>query len=226
MADDILAAARHAIAARGLDATTIEDIAAEAGVSRATLYRRSGGREAILVEVLRREAEPFVSETNAAVGERSGLTERLIAGLVYAIDALPRYPLLHAVFGSTTSDAKLKIVRPVFRALVDATLLAVLADARASGIPVRDFDPDELADWLLRDFLYVASQAPWPQGELERYLATFVMPVLQPGLPPPGTVQAFASLESIDRMTIAIDVAAREAAGLRRQVAEQLQRGK
>ena len=48
----ILAAARHEFARRGYDATTVRDIAASAGVTMSSLYRRTPSKDALLAEVL------------------------------------------------------------------------------------------------------------------------------------------------------------------------------
>lgn len=174
----IIDAAERVITAHGIDKATIEAFAHAAGISRATFYRRAGGREATITTVLRRHARPFVAETNAAVGPETDFAQRITAGLVHAVLALSRYPLLAVTFGDELSAYNLRIVRPVFRELVDATLVAALAAAGPSGSPHRDFDPDELSEWLLRNFLFLASLAPRSRARLERYIATYILPVL------------------------------------------------
>jgi TetR/AcrR family transcriptional regulator, mexJK operon transcriptional repressor len=53
--DAILAAARESFLERGFHASTIEDIAARAGVSKVTLYNRFGDKETLFEAMVRRE---------------------------------------------------------------------------------------------------------------------------------------------------------------------------
>ena len=52
----ILEAAREELSAYGLRRTTLDDIAARAGVGRATLYRRFANRDTLLAALVAREA--------------------------------------------------------------------------------------------------------------------------------------------------------------------------
>ncbi|MDJ0755458.1 MAG: TetR/AcrR family transcriptional regulator [Ardenticatenaceae bacterium] len=64
----ILSAARRLLQQR--EDFTMDDLAAETGLSRATLYRRSGGRDALLKRLAR--------EDGLAVGELSNIRERIL----------------------------------------------------------------------------------------------------------------------------------------------------
>jgi AcrR family transcriptional regulator len=70
LAPHVLAAAARLLA-EGEDALTMSRLAAEAGLSRATLYRAVGGREAIL---------DALEATGHDVGVRAGARERILAG--------------------------------------------------------------------------------------------------------------------------------------------------
>jgi AcrR family transcriptional regulator len=67
----ILAAAARVIAAEGPDALTMERLARETGLSRATLYRQSGGREAVL---------DALAAAGTDVGDRTAPRARILAG--------------------------------------------------------------------------------------------------------------------------------------------------
>ncbi|MFA9565381.1 MAG: TetR/AcrR family transcriptional regulator, partial [Acidimicrobiales bacterium] len=56
-ADAVVDAAARRLASDGIGGTTVDDVAAEAGVSRATVYRYSGGKDEIVRTVIDREAE-------------------------------------------------------------------------------------------------------------------------------------------------------------------------
>ena len=68
MRDDLLAATYACIARNGLDRTTVEDAAREAGVSRATVYRWfPGGRDELLRETITWQTDQFFLRLAAEV---------------------------------------------------------------------------------------------------------------------------------------------------------------
>jgi AcrR family transcriptional regulator len=67
----IVAAATRIVSVDGPDALTMERLARETGLSRATLYRRSGGREAVL---------DALAAAGTDVGDRSDTRARILAG--------------------------------------------------------------------------------------------------------------------------------------------------
>ena len=78
----ILAAAERLIARQGVDNTSLDEIAAEAGVGKGTLFRRFGGRAALMRALLSdREAELQESVIRGAppLGPGAPARERLLA---------------------------------------------------------------------------------------------------------------------------------------------------
>ncbi|WP_242123866.1 TetR/AcrR family transcriptional regulator [Sphingobium sp. Sx8-8] len=176
-ADPILDAAVQVVRAHGIDGATIDRIAEAAGLSRATLYRRFSSRDAIIADVLRREAAPYVREARAVSESAESFSAGIIAGFVFTIEAMPRYPIVESVFVRQLSDNNARMLQPVFRELVGQGLGNLLA-VRTGCDPFTGSDRDELFDWLARTFLNIAARAPWNRAELERHVATFVLPVL------------------------------------------------
>ncbi|OAN56573.1 hypothetical protein A7Q26_18490 [Sphingobium sp. TCM1] len=176
--ETILDAAEAVILDLGVDKVTIDDIARAADISRATLYRRVGGREAIIGTILRRHAAPFVAETEAAVASEKSFPARIKAGMIHAIEALPRYPLLARTFGGGLSPYNLRIVRPVYQELVDASFQALFENARAAKVIPATLELAELSEWQMRNFLYLAADGPRGRDALERYIDQFILPVL------------------------------------------------
>jgi AcrR family transcriptional regulator len=71
IAPTVLRVAAQIVADKGPDALTIERLARATGVSRATLYRQSGGREAIL---------DALAASGADVGDRTETRDRILLG--------------------------------------------------------------------------------------------------------------------------------------------------
>ncbi|HMD45096.1 MAG TPA: TetR/AcrR family transcriptional regulator [Acidimicrobiales bacterium] len=77
------------LAVHGTAKTTVDDIAREAGISRATLYRSfPGGKDAVLAAVVETEVARLFSALAVAMGEAADLEEVLVAGMVTATEHL------------------------------------------------------------------------------------------------------------------------------------------
>lgn len=85
----ILDATKRCIERWGFEKVTVEDIAAEAGVSRATLYRLFPGGKDILFEAMRvRELDDFFATISAAVAGASSIEDLLVRLVVVATSEL------------------------------------------------------------------------------------------------------------------------------------------
>lgn len=73
----ILAAARRCIAARGLEGTTVREIAKEAGISNGTITYHFSGVQEILAEALREASENFTKRFLEEAESRAGARARL-----------------------------------------------------------------------------------------------------------------------------------------------------
>ena len=88
----LVEAACRVFAARGIKSTSIDDIAAEAGVTRVTVYRRLGPREAILREMYAHETQRLMMSVNDRFTPFESLdwdpvrhVEDLLVGVVFDI---------------------------------------------------------------------------------------------------------------------------------------------
>ena len=84
------------LARHGTAKTTVDDIARESGVSRATVYRAfPGGRDEILGAVVDTEAARLFSALGVRLGTADGLAEALVGGIVEASVRLRDHSALH-----------------------------------------------------------------------------------------------------------------------------------
>ena len=87
--DRVLDAAQRCCERWGIAKVTIDDIAADAGVSRATIYRMFPGGKDVLFEALRvRELEEFFTVLRARVEGADSLEELLVRTVVAATQEL------------------------------------------------------------------------------------------------------------------------------------------
>jgi AcrR family transcriptional regulator len=98
----ILDAALAVIDRKGLARLSLEDVAAEAGVSRQTVYRHVGGRDGLITATILREEEVFLRSLRTAVetsvqeaGDPSATLRRALAAAIRtALRDARRHPLL------------------------------------------------------------------------------------------------------------------------------------
>ena len=91
----IVDGALRCLARQGVAKTTVDDIAREAGLSRATLYRTfPGGRDAVLGAVVETEAARLTSALAVVMGEAKDLEDVLVAGMVEAARRLRTHAAL------------------------------------------------------------------------------------------------------------------------------------
>ncbi len=100
----ILDAAKTCYLRLGVAKTTAADIAREAGISRATLYRRFPGHNEIFLAVLARDSLEMVETIGARLADITDPAEHMIEGILYVLDEIVRRPL-HAHLFSESNGA-------------------------------------------------------------------------------------------------------------------------
>jgi len=156
----LIGAAEACFARFGVAKTTIEDIAGEAGVSRATVYRYfEGGRDEIILGVVLREAESFLAALERRVQREDTLADAIVEGVLYTVAAVRKNQHLALLFapevaGQTTSIAGAST------ALFELTgdfLRPIFERARAEGHLRTDVVAEDAAEFVLRMILSLLS---------------------------------------------------------------------
>jgi AcrR family transcriptional regulator len=96
-ANSIVEAMRSSVARRGISGSTFEHVAREAGVSRGLLHYYFGTKEALLVEVVRRDAEHRIARLDEPIGKATSadeILEALVANLEDSIQNEPGFWVL------------------------------------------------------------------------------------------------------------------------------------
>ena len=155
----IVDAALACLARQGLAKTTVDDIAREAGFSRATLYRTfPGGKEAVVAAMVETEVARLFSSLAVVMGEATDLEDVLVAGMVESARRLSghgalAYLLIH--------EPDVILPRLVF---ADMDRLLFKAGDFAAPFFARWLSPEEAsraAEWAVRIVVtYVADPAP------------------------------------------------------------------
>ena len=151
----ILDATRRLIAKHGVQRMTLEGVAAEAGVGRATLFRRFPDRSALLLALLdehERELQDQVLNGPPPLGPGATPGRRMMAFAEALLDLTLKH--LELLLGSETT-APLARMHTGAYAVWHLHLAALLSELRP------DADPDVLADLTLSFY----------DAELQRFLA-------------------------------------------------------
>jgi AcrR family transcriptional regulator len=89
----IVDGALRCLARQGVSKTTVDDIARESGLSRATVYRAfPQGKDSVLVAVVDTEVGRLFSALGATMGESDDLSDVLVSGMVEAASRISEHP--------------------------------------------------------------------------------------------------------------------------------------
>jgi AcrR family transcriptional regulator len=181
----VLDAAKLCCERWGLAKVTIEDIANEAGVSRATLYRMFPGGKDVLFEALRlRDIEDFFTRLSAHLDGAVDFEDLLVRCVVHATHELRSDQHLSLMLasepgdtlGQLTVDGLPRIIR------VATVFLSPLVDGylpRREGARVVEL----LARLVISYFLAPSEQVDLGDADSARtFIQTFVLPAFQPSL--------------------------------------------
>lgn len=148
----VLDAALDRFATFGIRRTTMDDIAEVAGIGRATVYRRFGGRDEIVRAVVLRELARFIAEVDAVVQAIDDPVERFTEGFVAMLRAARTNDLLRRML-----DVEPQLVLPALTveagsavALCREYLVGELGRSQVDGEIRADVDVEVVAELLVR----------------------------------------------------------------------------
>ena len=178
----ILDGALRCIARWGVGKTSLDDVAREAGCSRATVYRVfPGGKDALLEAVAAAEVAKFFASLDRRLSDAESLEDLLVVGISEAARALNAHPALQVLLAH---EPEVVLSHLAFHQ-ADEVLQAVSAFA-APHLARFLGDHDEsvrAAEWVARIVLSYTTN-PTSAVELEdpesvrRLVAKFVLPGL------------------------------------------------
>jgi AcrR family transcriptional regulator len=154
----LVEAAHELFAEQGLDGPSLDAICERAGYTRGAFYVHFHDREELLVAVMERVGEDFLSRLFAEVPSSSiaEVADRFVAAI-----AAGAYPLMPSPAMATAqipphqlieACARSPVVRERYRSLVEASIehvAALVAFDQGSGVVRPDLDPRSVASVLL-----------------------------------------------------------------------------
>jgi AcrR family transcriptional regulator len=178
----LIDSAEECFARYGVPKTTVEDIARNAGVSRATVYRYfAGGRDQLIIGVLLRELTRFHEGLRKRLTRIPDIGDQLVEIVAFTVEEIRGSDSLVALFASESagltagaaaaSELLIKRTATLIRPFLES------GDPRVRG----GLDEMEVAEWFLRATLSFVSLEGTPArsgAEQRDYLARFVLPAI------------------------------------------------
>jgi AcrR family transcriptional regulator len=165
----------------GVAKTTLDDIARQAGLSRATVYRLfPGGKETLLETVAQVEVGRFLSAVTARLEEADSLEELLVAGVTEAGHHLTSHAALQYLLAHEPETVLPNIAFGAMDAVLQ-TVSAFVAPYLARYIPPED--APRAAEWVTRIVIsYVSCPADGVDLADEQSVRSLVRAFVLPGL--------------------------------------------
>jgi len=178
--DRYLDAALRCFARYGITHTSAADVAAEAGVTRATVYRHGGTVDDLARALFARELHRLLAVIPAHVGEEPD-ADTVVTIVAVVVESARAHPVLAKLLRDEPDRARVLLLSDV--AGIEAQALPFLEPllARVSS----SVDARTLTAWLVRTVI-VLLLTPQP-GDARGYLEITVRPVLAATSPRPST---------------------------------------
>ena len=178
----ILAAAERCIDRHGIRKTTMDDIAAEVGLSRPSVYRYFADRDDLLIELNIRHARAMLNRAHKSMSRHRNFPDQIVEGILYVADDARRDPLTRYVIDPDGTSLGRRMITSGTSGMLRAEFLdpyldaAVANDELPRGLPRADFYL-----WLGGLTKMVMRGLDDGEGDLKRYrsiLRRFVVPAL------------------------------------------------
>ena len=142
--NQILAIAARLFASQGYAATTVRDIADEAGILSGSLYHHFSSKEAIFQEILRSFIDSLIAQNEAVIAQSNGPLESLDGLIRTAFRFIEEQ---NAAVGLYQNESSILQAQPGFEFLVEGAArieefwLGQLRAGQAQGVFRDSFDP-------------------------------------------------------------------------------------
>lgn len=178
----LLEAAEECFIRFGVAKTTIEDIARQAGVSRATVYRYfEGGRERLVIGVFLRELTRFHQQLRRHLRKFDSTGAQLVEIVEFTLAAIQDDTSLASLFAPDAVGLTTNVAGTSDALLQQTELLIGPLLERSHGELRPDLSTSDIAEWVLRNTLSLAA-FPGPRrrtrAEIHEYLNRFMLPAL------------------------------------------------
>lgn len=188
----ILDAANQRFQHWGIDRSTMEDVAKQAGVSRITVYRRFTTKEELVEQVIQREFRRYFGTFLHDIATASTVADRVVLGFVSSLRAFRGNPLIGSLITAEPGHFVLSLIGDDGRAvtMVSQFVAHQLRREQHAGHISADLRTDLVAEMMVRicaSFLAIPSRLV--DLDDEKQLAALAREFLVPMLGPSDCVE-------------------------------------
>lgn len=177
----ILLAAKRCYARQGIAATTLDEIAGEAKITRRTIYRYFHNKKAIIQAVVDEQARDFLCRMRDEIHDPAlDFSTQLQHYIVYLVEYGQQAPGYQLLLGSDNVDAStgFYLASSDNYKLLESLIRQPFEDAQARGAIRSDISYAQLMAWIGRVvFSYI--QVPASTPVLVAQIRDFVIPALR-----------------------------------------------
>jgi AcrR family transcriptional regulator len=183
--DPYLDAATRCFVRHGIERTTVQDVAAEMGFNRATIYRQVGTMEQQIRLLAARDIRRHLASIPARVAGLNG-PGLMVELAAIGVEDARAHPVLAKILADEPRLVGTILERHIGK--VRDQVVPVLASLCQSGMDsgqLAPMDPVVLASWIVR--IVVTLVVLEPEAELRAYLRELLVPALSPAQMPAFT---------------------------------------
>ncbi len=178
---ELVSAARRCFGRYGVRRTTMEDVAAEAGFARATLYKLVPGRAEVIEAVIMQRLTELAVVWREVLVAQPTVAEALVETALAVVEGVRNDPELQALFETTTGTRLIRLLagpQPAVRGYVTEFYAELFARGRATGELRDDVSDEQMADWIRGIILMLILRADLTRREERIMIESFLLPSL------------------------------------------------
>mgnify|MGYP000021996471 CR=1 FL=1 len=169
----------------GINNSSMEDIATEAGMARSTLYRYFKDKDELIIAVMEQEAVSLAKELAIKIPIKKSFSEFIIEGMLLALIYVPEHPVLGKMFApeSLATSSRIVLMTNHLSQVGINVVKPVIDAARIAKRVSPDLSAEYLMDWLIRvlfSLLTMPSDITQTYEQKRKLLESMLLPALMP----------------------------------------------
>jgi AcrR family transcriptional regulator len=179
--DEIVGAARRCFAQYGVEKTTVQDIAREAGIGRTGVYRLGVTRQELTDAAILSRLRELGEQIRPIASRDAPFAEVLLEATIATVDLARSDPELQHLLATTESMSLHRLLTSHTSRMQEFVLdlfAPMLARARTKREIRADVDDDRIVEWLRSVYLMLWLREDLSPDEERALLADFVLPSL------------------------------------------------
>ncbi len=168
---------------QGLSKTSMEAVARQGQMSRATLYRHFANRDELALAVIEREALRLATEVYQRIESQETIADFIVEGTVDACEAISTNAILSSLFtpDSVATSNQLILMSNKLTNIGLDVMKPMIEPAQAAGVLRDNISPEMIIDWIFRvliSLLTIPSETIADKDKQRQLLRAMLLPAL------------------------------------------------